>query len=75
MSGKIVRRFTPTTIPSKICITCGRPFTWRKKWERAWDEIKYCSGRCRRGKDAAAAGPAPIQVISKADAKAKPSKA
>ncbi|PPT74224.1 DUF2256 domain-containing protein [Xanthomonas arboricola pv. populi] len=26
---------------------CGRPFRWRKKWERVWDEVKYCSDRCR----------------------------
>ncbi|MGB3298228.1 MAG: DUF2256 domain-containing protein, partial [Phormidesmis sp.] len=25
-----------------------RPFTWRKKWERCWDDVKYCSERCRR---------------------------
>ncbi|WP_240001872.1 DUF2256 domain-containing protein [Parvibium lacunae] len=28
---------------------CGRPMTWRKKWEKVWDEVKYCSERCRRG--------------------------
>ena len=21
--------------------------TWRKKWERTWDQVKYCSERCR----------------------------
>lgn len=35
---------------SKTCATCGLPFTWRKKWEKVWDEVKYCSARCRRGK-------------------------
>ena len=35
-------------LPSKPCATCGRPFTWRKKWERVWDEVRYCSDRCRR---------------------------
>ena len=35
-------------LPTKICVHCGRPFTWRKKWERVWDEVKYCSDRCRR---------------------------
>ena len=35
-------------LPSKICAACGRPFTWRKKWERVWDEVRYCSDRCRR---------------------------
>ncbi|MCK0148940.1 DUF2256 domain-containing protein [Marivita sp. S6314] len=34
-------------LPSKICATCGRPFTWRKKWEKVWDEVRYCSQRCR----------------------------
>jgi hypothetical protein len=34
-------------LPSKICIYCQRPFTWRKKWEKVWDEVKYCSDRCR----------------------------
>ncbi|MFG0886252.1 DUF2256 domain-containing protein [Vibrio sp. CJQ_6] len=33
---------------SKICIVCARPFQWRKKWARCWDEVKYCSQRCRR---------------------------
>lgn len=35
-------------LPEKLCPVCDRPFTWRKKWERAWDEVKYCSDRCRR---------------------------
>ncbi|MEM0942810.1 MAG: DUF2256 domain-containing protein [Pseudomonadota bacterium] len=35
-------------LPQKTCATCGRPFTWRKKWERVWDEVRYCSERCRR---------------------------
>jgi hypothetical protein len=21
---------------------------WRKKWERSWDEVRYCSSACRR---------------------------
>ncbi|WP_084422279.1 DUF2256 domain-containing protein [Rubripirellula obstinata] len=33
---------------SKICVVCQRPFQWRKKWQRCWDEVKYCSERCRR---------------------------
>ena len=24
--------------------------TWRKKWEKNWDAVKYCSDACRRGK-------------------------
>ncbi len=39
-------------LPTKICATCGRPFTWRKKWARTWDEVRYCSDRCRNHKPA-----------------------
>ncbi|NYE63766.1 hypothetical protein FHW58_004997 [Duganella sp. 1224] len=35
-------------LPHKICRRCGRPFSWRKKWARCWDEVLYCSERCRR---------------------------
>ncbi|HSG04415.1 MAG TPA: DUF2256 domain-containing protein [Marinobacterium sp.] len=35
-------------LPEKICLQCQRPFAWRKKWERDWDQVKYCSERCRR---------------------------
>lgn len=33
---------------SKICEVCGRSFEWRKKWEKDWDQIKYCSDQCRK---------------------------
>ena len=33
-------------LPSKICVICNRPFTWRKKWERCWDEVTTCSKSC-----------------------------
>lgn len=35
-------------LPGKVCAACGRPFAWRKKWEKVWDEVRYCSDRCRR---------------------------
>ncbi|HAN30798.1 MAG TPA: DUF2256 domain-containing protein [Myxococcales bacterium] len=34
--------------PHKNCPACGRPFSWRKKWSRCWNEVKWCSERCRR---------------------------
>lgn len=34
-------------LPKKICAACQRPFSWRKKWQRCWDEVRYCSKRCR----------------------------
>eukprot|EP00439_Symbiodinium_sp_Y106_P060263 s1228_g8.t2 len=36
----------PHNLPVKDCVVCGRPFTWRKKWERCWDEVQTCSNRC-----------------------------
>ena len=36
--------------PDKICRSCGRAITWRKKWERSWDDVRYCSDACRRAK-------------------------
>lgn len=37
-------------LPTKVCATCGRPFTWRKKWAADWDEVRYCSQACRRAR-------------------------
>ncbi|MGB3736164.1 MAG: DUF2256 and DUF3253 domain-containing protein [Ilumatobacter sp.] len=34
----------------KICRSCGRTIEWRKKWERNWDDVRYCSDACRRSK-------------------------
>lgn len=34
--------------PPKTCEHCGLPFEWRKKWERDWQSIRYCSERCKR---------------------------
>ena len=33
----------------KLCARCGRPFDWRKKWARDWEQVKFCSDACRRG--------------------------
>ncbi|WP_119393644.1 DUF2256 domain-containing protein [Salinibius halmophilus] len=35
-------------LPEKTCLQCQRPFTWRKKWARDWEQVKYCSQRCKR---------------------------
>jgi len=34
-------------LPSKDCAACGRPFAWRKKWARDWENVRYCSDACR----------------------------
>ena len=36
------------SVPSKPCAVCGRTITWRKKWERDWESVRYCSDACRR---------------------------
>ena len=36
--------------PPKICVRCDRPFEWRKKWARDWENVQYCSERCKAGK-------------------------
>ena len=35
-------------LPTKTCKACGRPFAWRRKWAKVWEEVRYCSDRCRR---------------------------
>ncbi|MEM1363460.1 MAG: DUF2256 domain-containing protein [Pseudomonadota bacterium] len=42
------RGIKKSDLPQKTCQHCGRPFTWRKKWARDWDAVRYCSVRCRR---------------------------
>jgi hypothetical protein len=37
-------------LPEKPCATCGRPMTWRKRWAKNWDTVKYCSDACRRSR-------------------------
>lgn len=36
--------------PTKICIVCDLSFSWRKKWKKDWNNVKYCSEKCRRHK-------------------------
>lgn len=37
---------------TKICKVCNKSFSWRKKWERDWENVIYCSEKCRRNKKA-----------------------
>ena len=32
----------------KTCVACGRAVEWRKKWERNWETVRYCSSACRQ---------------------------
>ncbi len=35
---------------AKVCASCGRTITWRKKWATDWESVRYCSKACRRVK-------------------------
>lgn len=37
-------------LEEKTCVACGRRIEWRKKWERCWEDVKFCSDACRRSK-------------------------
>jgi hypothetical protein len=37
-----------TNLPAKPCTVCGRTITWRRKWQRDWEQVRYCSTACRR---------------------------
>jgi len=41
---------TKNGFPPNICATCGLPFEWRKKWARDWENVKYCSEKCKSAK-------------------------
>jgi hypothetical protein len=34
----------------KICQNCYLPFSWRKKLENVWEQVKFCSEKCRKQK-------------------------
>jgi hypothetical protein len=34
-------------LPERTCAACGRPFSWRRKWARDWESVRFCSDRCR----------------------------
>lgn len=34
----------------KVCPVCGRPFSWRRKWARDWERVRYCSKACAKRK-------------------------
>ncbi|MEP2776721.1 MAG: DUF2256 domain-containing protein [Luteolibacter sp.] len=48
----MAKRVRKSDLPTKNCVACGRSFTWRKRWVKVWDEVRYCSNRCRNKKKA-----------------------
>ena len=49
-SSKQMKGVKKENLPEKVCIACNRPFAWRKKWEKNWADVKYCSDKCRANK-------------------------
>jgi hypothetical protein len=49
-SSSLPARLVKGQLPTKICLTCGRPFEYRKKWRNSWDEVKYCGEKCQRNR-------------------------
>ena len=41
-------RGNKAALPCKPCLACGRPMSWRRRWARSWDTVRYCSDACRR---------------------------
>ncbi len=35
------------TPAAKTCAACARTIEWRKKWERDWENVRFCSDACR----------------------------
>jgi hypothetical protein len=49
-TGNMGFRGNKATLPSKPCVGCGLAMSWRRRWAKNWDEVKYCSDACRRQK-------------------------
>lgn len=45
-----MKQVKKSDLAEKTCVVCLRPFKWRKKWEKIWNEVKYCSEKCRMGR-------------------------
>jgi hypothetical protein len=42
-----MKRREKSQLPTKTCASCARAFAWRRKWARDWENVLYCSDRCR----------------------------
>jgi len=45
-------RGNKAALPSKPCVVCGLMMSWRRRWAKNWEDVKYCSDACRRSKAA-----------------------
>ena len=58
-------------IQDKTCQACGRTITWRNKWARDWDEVRWCSDACRRTKPGPTDAALEQSVLDLLDARAR----
>ncbi|MCH8546473.1 MAG: DUF2256 domain-containing protein [Cryomorphaceae bacterium] len=50
MKSPVSKPTSKKNLPEKICPVCHRPFTWRKKWARNWENVVYCSHKCKKNR-------------------------
>jgi hypothetical protein len=43
----MAKNIAKADLPTKICPVCERPFAWRRKWSKVWQDVRYCSDQCR----------------------------
>lgn len=67
-AARMPRGVKKENLPTKTCVTCGRPFTWRKKWERCWDEVTTCSKSCNNKRRQKSKGSSPQNATTKTTA-------
>jgi hypothetical protein len=41
-------RGNKTALPIKPCAVCGLMMSWRRRWAKNWQDVKYCSDACQR---------------------------
>ncbi|HBN13786.1 MAG TPA: DUF2256 domain-containing protein [Pseudohongiella sp.] len=53
MAGRQTQSFKGNKqhLPSKPCKVCGREMSWRKAWAKNWDQVLYCSDKCRASRN------------------------
>ena len=56
---------------SRPCAVCGRTIEWRRKWKDNWDEVKYCSTRCRSTRLTAVDGELEQTILALLDERAR----
>ncbi|MBP6455459.1 MAG: DUF2256 domain-containing protein [Chitinophagaceae bacterium] len=46
-----MKNIKKSDLPFKVCKVCQKKYNWRKKWINNWNEVKYCSEKCKRNKN------------------------